>query len=220
VRVHRDAGGRQGLQVPPCRGHRHLQLGGELRRGDAAARLQIQESGDETIGAHVILSNVKSAQLMSTLVPHDDLLSQQDREDSGMFRGLTTVNVFADDVAAAAAWYTTVFGVEPYFARPVDGAPVYVEFRVGDYQHEFGIVDGRFQVGGRPEKPGGAVVYWAVDDVRAELDRLVALGATVHDGVVERGPGFVTASVLDPFGNVLGFMYNQHYLDVLATRAG
>ncbi len=28
--------------------------------------------------------------------------------------------------------------------------------------------------------------------------------------------GFVTASVLDPFGNVLGIMFNQHYLDMLA----
>jgi predicted enzyme related to lactoylglutathione lyase len=109
-----------------------------------------------------------------------------------------------------------VFGIEPYFVRPTEGTPAYVEFRAGDYQHEFGIVDSRYQVGGRPERPGGAVVYWAVDDVRAELDRLVELGATVHDEPVERGPGFVTASVVDPFGNILGVMFNQHYLDMLA----
>ncbi|WP_245966849.1 cyclophilin-like fold protein [Sphaerisporangium album] len=36
-------------------------------------------------------------------------------------------------------------------------------------------------------------------------------------GLVDR-PGFVTASVTDPFGDTLGVMYNQHYLDVLATR--
>ena len=29
----------------------------------------------------------------------------------------------------------------------------------------------------------------------------------------------MTAVVVDPFGNLLGVMYNQHYLDVLATRA-
>jgi predicted enzyme related to lactoylglutathione lyase len=136
-----------------------------------------------------------------------------------MFRGLTTVSVFADDVPAAAAWYATVFGTEPYFARPVDGPPAYVEFRIGDYQHEFGIVDSRYRVGDAPDKPGGAIVYWAVDDVRAELDRLITLGATTHDEPVERGPGFVTASVVDPFGNILGIMFNQHYLDVLAVRA-
>ena len=37
----------------------------------------------------------------------------------------------------------------------------------------------------------------------------------MHQAVIERGPGFVTASVVDPFGNVLGVMYNQHYLDVV-----
>ncbi|NUT47572.1 MAG: VOC family protein [Saccharothrix sp.] len=134
-----------------------------------------------------------------------------------MLRGLTTVSFFADDVAAAAAWYAEVFGVEPYFRRDFDGAPAYVEFRVGDYQHEFGLVDSRFS----PHPTGvvgGAVLYWAVDDVRAEFDRLIALGAAAHDEPTERGPGFTTASVVDPFGNVLGVMFNQHYLDVLKGR--
>lgn len=31
---------------------------------------------------------------------------------------------------------------------------------------------------------------------------------------------FVAASVVDPFGNILGVMFNQHDLDVLAARAG
>jgi hypothetical protein len=30
--------------------------------------------------------------------------------------------------------------------------------------------------------------------------------------------GFVTATVVDPFGNVLGVMYNPHYVEVLAQR--
>jgi hypothetical protein len=42
----------------------------------------------------------------------------------------------------------------------------------------------------------------------------------VATGTSERGPGFVTASVTDPFGNLLGVMYNQHYVDVLAARSG
>jgi predicted enzyme related to lactoylglutathione lyase len=57
-----------------------------------------------------------------------------------------------------------------------------------------------------------------VDDVHAAFDRLIALGATVHEKPTERGPGFVTASVVDPFGNILGVMANQHYLDILAAR--
>jgi hypothetical protein len=40
------------------------------------------------------------------------------------------------------------------------------------------------------------------------------------EAVTERGPGFVTASVADPFGNVLGIMYNRHDLDILGERGG
>jgi predicted enzyme related to lactoylglutathione lyase len=137
-----------------------------------------------------------------------------------MLRGLTTVSFFADDVPAAVAWYTELLGVEPYFARPLDGPPAYVEFRLGDYQHELGIIDSRFAPHSRPDKPSGVVTYWYVDDVEASFERLLSLGATEHEKPTERGPGFVTASVVDPFGNILGVMFNQHYLDVLASKAG
>jgi predicted enzyme related to lactoylglutathione lyase len=96
----------------------------------------------------------------------------------------------------------------------------YVEFRIGDYQHELGIIDRRFAPPGLATGPGGVVVYWHVHDVTAMLERLVLLGARQLGAVTERGPGFVTASVVDPFGNVLGIMYNCHYLDILANRGG
>src|SRR5215813_12763424 len=137
-----------------------------------------------------------------------------------MLRGLTNVNYLAADVAAAVDWYAKLLGVEPYFSRPVEGTAAYAEFRIGDYQHELGILDRRFAAPGRPDEIGGAIVYRHVDDVRASFARLLALGAAAHEEPVERGPGFVTASVIDPFGNLLGVMYNQHYLDVLASRPG
>jgi predicted enzyme related to lactoylglutathione lyase len=134
-----------------------------------------------------------------------------------MLRGLSTVSFFADDVMAAQAWYAELLGIEPYFVRPVQGTPAYVEFRIGDYQHELGIIDSRFTPRGRPGKAAGAVIYWHVDDVRGAYDRLISMGATAYEEPVERGPGFVTASVIDPFGNILGVMYNQHYLEVLGS---
>ena len=136
-----------------------------------------------------------------------------------MLRGLTTITYVATDVAAAAAWYTELLGVAPYFARPDAEAPAYVEFRIGDRQAELGIVDARWIAGGQSDRPSGTVTYWAVDDVQAAYDRLLALGATPHEAPTERGEGFVTASVVDPFGNVIGVMYNQHYLDMLETTA-
>jgi hypothetical protein len=43
------------------------------------------------------------------------------------------------------------------------------------------------------------------------------MGAREHQVIVECG-GFVTASVIDPFGNIIGVMYNPHYLAVLDSR--
>jgi len=134
-----------------------------------------------------------------------------------MLRGLTTVSFFADDVPAARDWYAGLLGLEPYFARPVEGPPAYVEFRIGDHQHELGILDRRFAPQARPDRAGGAIVYWHVDDVEAAVQRLLSTGASVHEELRERGPGFVTASVVDPFGNVLGVMYNRHYLQMSAA---
>ena len=128
-----------------------------------------------------------------------------------MLRGLTTVSFYADDLDAASRWYAEVLGIEPYFARPG-----YVEFRLGDSEDELGIIDRRYAP--RPAAgPGGAIVYWHVDDLAATVDRLLTLGATEFEPVRERGHGFVTASVVDPFGNVLGVMLNPHYLQVLGA---
>jgi predicted enzyme related to lactoylglutathione lyase len=134
-------------------------------------------------------------------------------------RGFSTINVWADDVAAAAAWYTEFLGVEPYFARSgPDGRPAYVEFRIGDHQDELGIVDRNYGPPGAATEPGGAVMYWHVDDLDATVERLLSMGATEYQPITPRGEaGFVTAAVVAPLGNVLGVMYNPHYLDVLAS---
>jgi predicted enzyme related to lactoylglutathione lyase len=130
-------------------------------------------------------------------------------------RGFATINFWADDVAAARDWYAAFLGIPAYFERSdADGRLVYAEFRVGDYQAELGIVDQRFAPPGAAVGPGGAVTHWHVDDLPAIVERLLALGATEYQPITKRSEGFVTASVVDPFGNVLGVMYNQHYLAV------
>jgi predicted enzyme related to lactoylglutathione lyase len=133
-----------------------------------------------------------------------------------MLRGLANVNFWADDLEAAKKWYVELLGVEPYFERPGNGQPAaYYEFRIGDYQAELGLVDRRYAPPGAPAAPGGAIIHWHVDDVQAALDRLLSMGATPYMPLTEHGPGFVTAAVADPFGNVLGIMYNRHYLEIL-----
>jgi hypothetical protein len=54
-----------------------------------------------------------------------------------------------------------------------------------------------------------------VDDVDAALEKLLAMGANQHEPRIDRGgSGWVTASVVDPFGNVLGITYNPHFVEV------
>jgi predicted enzyme related to lactoylglutathione lyase len=138
-----------------------------------------------------------------------------------MLRGISTMNLWAADLPEAAKWYIELLGAEPYFTSEAAGrGSGYVEFRIGDYQHELGIVDRQFAPPGLAAEPGGVVVYWHVDDVAAALDRLVSLGARQLEAVTEHGPGFVTASVIDPFGNAAGIMYNRHYLDILRNGGG
>ncbi|MDN5766358.1 MAG: VOC family protein [Humibacillus sp.] len=129
-----------------------------------------------------------------------------------MLRGVATISFFADDVAAASDWYAAVLGAEPYFRRDAGGTTAYVEFRLGDRETELGIVDRRFA---RHDAGSarGAVVYWHVDDLDAVLEELQARGASVLEAPTDRGDGFVTAAVTDPFGNVLGVMTNPHYLE-------
>ncbi len=132
--------------------------------------------------------------------------------DTQTIRGLATVSFYAADHAAAKKWYTQLLGIEPYFQRPG-----YAEFRLGDYQHELGLIDSKYAPGlGTSTGPGGVIVYWHVDDVKATIDRLLSMGAKQFEAPQDRGAGFITASVVDPFGNILGIMYNPHYLEILS----
>jgi predicted enzyme related to lactoylglutathione lyase len=53
--------------------------------------------------------------------------------------------------------------------------------------------------------------YWGVPDADAEVARLLALGASVHDPVKDVGGGIKVGSVWDPFGNVFGVIENPHF---------
>lgn len=129
-------------------------------------------------------------------------------QSGSRFQGVATVNFFASDLEKARKWYTDLFGIDPYFV-----VPGYVEFRVGDDSIELGIIDASYIGGVSGEKPGGAVVYWHVSNLDETARRIEDLGGKVHQGVKDRGNGFVTASFVDPFGNILGIMHNPHYLE-------
>jgi predicted enzyme related to lactoylglutathione lyase len=137
--------------------------------------------------------------------------------DKQILRGLATVNYYADDIQAAKKWYSELLGIEPYFANPDPQNPAYIEFRIGDYQHELGIIDSKYAPKNAKAGPGGEIAYWHVENVSAVFEKLIKMGAKEYEPLTKRGEsGFVTASVVDPFGNILGIMYNPHYIEILS----
>lgn len=137
-------------------------------------------------------------------------------ENAHVLRGLATIIFYAKDHEAAKKWYSEFLGVEPYF-----NVPGYTEFRLGDYQHELGIIDANYAPEGYSAKPSGAIAHWHVDNLQGTLDKLISMGATLYQPITDHSGGsgkFVTASVTDPFGNVLGLMHNAHYLDILNQK--
>ena len=121
--------------------------------------------------------------------------------------GVATLSIWADDHGAAVKWYTRQFGIHPYYERQG-----YAEFRVGEAQTELGIIDKRF---GPPQSaPSGVIVYWAVTDVAAKLKELKQEGAQEYQPLQDRGNGFITTTVVDPFGNILGIMQNPHFQEM------
>ena len=126
-----------------------------------------------------------------------------------MLQGLATISFYAADLEAARQGTPNCLGIEAYFQMPG-----YIEFRIGRDEDELGIIDRRYAPGRRTGTPGGAVVYWHVDDVAAALASLVSRGATEFQPLTDRGHGFVTAAVIDPFDNILGVMYNPHYVEI------
>lgn len=131
--------------------------------------------------------------------------------------GLAQVNLSAIDVAAARDWYASFLGIDPYFQRPDESRPAYVEFRLGGFEDELGIIDRKY-LPPATAQPSGVIARWHVADIDATMARLLALGASEYEPVTLREAGFATASVTDPFGNILGLIHSPHFADVLSAK--
>ena len=116
-----------------------------------------------------------------------------------MWRGMRTIIYPSTDLAKATAWYTSVVGHPPYFNEPF-----YVGFNVGGY--ELGLLPP-----GDEDANNSPTTYWGVDDLRGEFDRMVSLGAKPKSAVKDVGDGILVATVVDPFGNVVGLIQNPHF---------
>src|SRR4051812_9058709 len=114
-----------------------------------------------------------------------------------MFQGLRTVVYQVADLERAKAWYTELLDTPPYFDEPF-----YMGYNVRGYELGLHPVD-------TPIVSGTSVVtYWGVEDIDATYARLLELGATAHAPITDVGSGIKVADVIDPFGNIVGIIYN------------
>lgn len=128
--------------------------------------------------------------------------SAGDVKERNMFLGLRTVKYDVQDIAKAKEWYGKVFGVQPYFDEPA----YYVGYNIGGY--ELGLVP---EPKAATKRDSAGVAYWGVEDIHDAYKRLLDLGATSISDVQDVGGGILVAEVRDPFGNVLGVIYNPHF---------
>lgn len=112
--------------------------------------------------------------------------------------GLRSYIIQSDDIIKVADWYKIAFETEPYFENKN-----YIGFNI--WGHELGIFkrDSSYLTLWNTSE-----VYWWVDDVKSELDRLVLLWAIPKDLPTEVGGWIIMASVIDPFWNFVGIIYN------------
>jgi len=124
-----------------------------------------------------------------------------DQAGESRLQGPRTVVYSVPDLARAKDWYTEALGVKPYFDEAY-----YVGFNVGGY--ELGL-----NPKGTVAQPvgSGVRVFWGVDNIDEELNRLLRIGAKPHKPVEDIGADIKVASVLDPYGNLIGLIYNPHF---------
>lgn len=116
------------------------------------------------------------------------------------FLGLRTTIYKVSELNKAKAWYAQAFGEQPYFDEPF-----YVGFNIAGY--ELGLQPEE----GPTPKGENVLSYWGVDDVEAVYGNLLALGATSHEEPQNVGGDIVVATVFDPWGNIIGLIYNPEF---------
>lgn len=116
-------------------------------------------------------------------------------------QGLRTTIYKVNDLNAAKKWYAKAFNTDPYFDEPF-----YVGFNIGGYE-----------LGLQPDdtvpdaKTRTVISYWGVDDIQKTYDFLLSVGAKAIEEPTHVGGTIETATVLDPWGNILGIIYHPDF---------
>ncbi len=116
------------------------------------------------------------------------------------FLGLRTCIYKVQDLDNATKWYSAVFETQPYFKEPF-----YVGFNIEG-----------FELGLQPEENAGhkgenVLTYWGVHDINESYDKLLQLGASPHEAPQNVGGEIMVATVIDPWNNIIGLIYNPEF---------
>lgn len=115
--------------------------------------------------------------------------------------GLRTAIYKVGDIDKAKRWYTKTFETEPYFDEPF-----YVGFNIGGY--ELGLLPEENQT---TEKPESVFTYWGVNEIEKVYNHFLDAGAIEHEKPHSVGGPLMVASVKDPWGNIIGFIFNPAF---------
>jgi lactoylglutathione lyase len=122
-------------------------------------------------------------------------------ENKSNMIGLRTIIYKVPDIQKAKEWYIKAFGKEPYFDQSF-----YVGFNIGGF--ELGLQPEENPINSRADN---VETYWGVKDIQIEYDRLIQLGAVENEKPTNVGGQLITATVKDPWANIIGLIYNPDF---------
>lgn len=115
--------------------------------------------------------------------------------------GLRTIIYNVENLNEGKEWYSKAFGIEPYFDESF-----YVGFNIVGY--ELGLLP---ELNPTMEKPESVFAYWGVNDIEEIYNHFLECGAIAHEKPHSVGGPILVASVKDPWGNIVGFIYNPEF---------
>jgi predicted enzyme related to lactoylglutathione lyase len=121
--------------------------------------------------------------------------------DNTTILGLRTTIYKVGDIDNAKHWYANVFKTPAYFDEPY-----YVGFNIGGY--ELGLQPEEIPT---TDKKESVVTYWGVEDIQSVYHHFLEAGATENEAPYNVGGDMMTATVKDPWGNVIGLIYNPYF---------
>ncbi len=115
--------------------------------------------------------------------------------------GLRTVVYKVKDLEKAKKWYGDLFDTKPYFDEPF-----YVGFSIGGFELGLQPTDEINKINN-----ANTLTYWGVDAIEEAYTNCIAKGAVEHEKPTNVGGELMITSVIDPWNNIIGLIYNPYF---------